>query len=51
LSPSVVRLLCLNSLPAESPNLQQPDLWADSRHPLFYPQHAPTADPSANHPL
>ncbi|CAN0208058.1 unnamed protein product, partial [Laminaria digitata] len=24
------RLLCINSLPPESPNLQQPDIWADA---------------------
>eukprot|EP01041_Mallomonas_annulata_P002922 gene2922-5736_t len=41
MAPAAVRLLPLNSLPSSTPNLQQPDLWTQTTHPLFFPQHAP----------
>lgn len=38
----------LNSLPPSAPNLQQPDMWTRGLIPMFFPQHAPTVDPSAS---
>ena len=49
LSSASVKTLTLNSLPPTNPNLQQPDMWTSSKYPLYFPQHAPTADP--NHPM
>ena len=50
MAPAPVRLMYLNSLPYTEANLQQPDLWATTTHPLFFPQHAPYANTSL-HPI
>ena len=42
-SPTHTKMLCVNSLPEDSPNLQHPDIWEAWRIPMFFPQHAPSA--------
>lgn len=44
LAPATVKLLRINSLPTNEPHLQQPNIWENSTHPLFFPQHAPTVE-------
>ena len=43
--------MCINSLPEDGPNLQQPDIWTRWKIPMYYPQHAPMLDPSVVRPL
>eukprot|EP01038_Epipyxis_sp_PR26KG_P005036 gene5036-7027_t len=43
---ATIKLLSINSLPVNSPNLQQPDMWSAYLLPNFFPQHAPQLDPS-----
>ena len=45
-SPTHTKMLCINSLPTDSPNLQHPDIWEAWRIPMFFPQNAPGLDPS-----
>lgn len=40
--PVHTKMLILNSLPPDAPNLQQPDMWTRTVFPKFFPQFAPT---------
>lgn len=50
-SMSLTRLMAINSLPKENPNLQQPDMWSRFLIPRYYPQLAPSPDPSISIPM
>lgn len=40
------KYLALNSLPTDAPNLQQPDMWSRWLIPKYFPNDAPSLDPS-----
>mmetsp|Transcript_14452 Transcript_14452/g.21723 ORF Transcript_14452/g.21723 Transcript_14452/m.21723 type:complete len:1460 (-) Transcript_14452:198-4577(-) len=50
-SPTHTKLLCINSLPEDNPNLHHPDIWARWRIPLFFPQHAPQSPTDQTSPV
>lgn len=40
-APLFTRMLMINSMPPESPNTQQPDLWSPNLNALFFPREVP----------
>lgn len=50
-SPTRTKLLCINSLPDDGQNFQQPDIWTRWKIPMYFPQHAPMLEPSVDRPL
>mmetsp|Transcript_61952 Transcript_61952/g.108957 ORF Transcript_61952/g.108957 Transcript_61952/m.108957 type:complete len:1520 (-) Transcript_61952:123-4682(-) len=45
--PANTKLLTINSFPADTPNLQQPDMWSRFLAPRFFPQNIPD-NPNTN---
>ncbi|RYH31676.1 hypothetical protein EON65_02190 [archaeon] len=42
--PSNTKLISINTLPATSPHLQQPDMWSKFATPRYFPQHCPVLE-------
>lgn len=47
--PSHTKLLSINSLSPDNPNIHHPDIWTRWKFPMFFPQQAPRKDVSTMH--